>query len=283
MMHRRARVCGLAVLAALLSAGPAVAQARNHLYDKFQVFASGSSVILNSNVRVDGQQNGTDLDAEDDLGLDQFKLQPRGMLRWRPGKRHELEIGYQFARRSGQKILERDFTIGDSVFTAGLDAKTTFDTDQAFFAYRFAFLAKENTQVGVALGLGALFLDVGVDAVATVSNGGGSASGRISQSRSLTGPLGSIGLFGRFHLGKEWYLDTEARGVSVSIDRFTARVLEGGGALRYHFAQHWGGEFGYGVSAIRVTVEPKEDGVAEFEGQLKYSLQNVRIGLIWVP
>lgn len=269
---------GLALLAVLPLAAQSRVQ-RVNLYDKFQFSLSLTDVILNSDLRVDGSGgNGTDVDAEDDLGMDKHKLQPRGAMRWRPGRRHEIEAGYQFARRSADRRLERDITIGDSVFTVGADVSTSFNTDQAFLAYRFAFMAKERTQVGLSLGLGALFLDLGLEA---------QIAGRpIAVSKSVTGPLGSLGLYGRFLSGDRWYFELEGRYVAVSIDRFDIDVLEGGAAVRYHLSEPIGLELGWAFSAIQVVVNPKEfqggrEGI--LSGKVKYSLQSLRLGLVWVP
>jgi hypothetical protein len=267
---------------AFLSAVSLTAQTRVQrvsLYDKFQFSLSLTDVILNSDFRVDGSGgNGTDVDAEDDLGLDQHKLQPRGAMRWRPGRRHEIEAGYQFARRSANKILERDITVADSVYTLGAELNTTYNTDQVFLAYRFAFMAKERTQVGLALGLGALLLDLGLEA---------QIAGRtVAVSKSVTGPLGSLGLYGRFLSGDRWYFELEARYVGISIDRFKIDVLEGGGAARYHFSEALGLELGYALSGIEVNIEPKQldtGGEGILSGRIKYSLQSIRLGLVWVP
>jgi hypothetical protein len=267
---------------ALFGLVPLAAQTRVqrvNLYDKFQFSLSLTDVILNSDFRVDGSGgNGTDVDAEDDLGMDQHKLQPRGALRWRPGRRHEIEAGYQFARRGANKRLERDITVADTVFNVGVDLATTFNTDQVFLAYRFAFMAKERTQVGLALGLGALLLDLGLEA---------QIAGRTAAvSKSVTGPLGSLGLYGRFLSGDRWYFELEGRYVAISIDRFAIDVIEGGAAVRYHLSEPIGLELGWAFSAIEVNIDPKElatGGEGILSGRVKYSLQSIRLGLVWVP
>src|SRR5678815_347904 len=147
-------VLGLLFLGALPVAAQNAKQKAN-LYDKFQLNLSVTGVILNSDIRIDGSGGtGTDIDVEDDLGMEKTKIQPRFSLRWRPGRRHELEGGYQWARRNADKRLSRDIEFGDSSFTAGADIHSTFNTDLAFLTYRFAFMAKERTQIGAALGLG---------------------------------------------------------------------------------------------------------------------------------
>ena len=277
-------VLGLLFLGALPVAAQNAKQKQN-LYDKFQLTLSVTGVILNSDIRVDGSGgSGTDLDVEDDLGLEKTKIQPRFSLRWRPGRRHELEGGYQWARRNADKRLSRDIEFGDSSFTAGADIHSTFNTDLAFLTYRFAFMAKERTQIGAALGLGVLFLDVGVAALGT---GTGPGAGRsFDVSKSVKGPLGSLGLYGRFLAGDSWQFEADFRALKISIDRFHPRVLEAGGAARYYFSQKFGLELGYAASGIRVVVDPKtfengSEGIVS--GEIKYSLQSIRLGAVFVP
>jgi len=264
----------LLIATALAAQGP-----RANLYDRLQVGASITTIILNANIRVDGANGmGTDIDAEDDLGLAKGKLEPRFAVRWRPWRRHEFEGGYQFARRSASRVIDRDITFGDSTYHAGADIGTTLNSDQAFFAYRFAFLAKPRTQVGLAIGFGALFLDAGLDAL------GSGGQVQYSQSQNVTGPLGSVGLYGRFLSGDRWSWEAEARYVHVAIDRFDARVGEGGAAVRYTAWSHVTVEGGYGLSAIKVDIAPAtSSGSGSRSGRIKYSLQNVRLGVIVVP
>lgn len=272
-----------------LLASPAAAQtdsSRNHLYDKFQFAISGTNVLLGTNLRVDGNDGqGTDVDVEDDLGLDRSKFQPRFGFRWRPGRRHELEVGYQFARRTGQKTLSDSLRFGDTTFYANATIKPTFNSDQAFLVYRFAFMAKERTQVGAALGLGPYFFDVAIDALASAS--GGSQTGEVaySESASVIGPTASLGLFGRFRLGDRWYLDADIRYITISIDRFKASVLDAGLAARYFMSRKVGFELGYGGNGIKVDVEAKDRAAAAGfkSGRIKFTQQTFRLGIILAP
>jgi hypothetical protein len=263
---------------------PLLAQSpKTTLYPKFQLNLAVPVIILNSDIRVDGSGGrGTDLDAEDDLGLSKSELEPRVALRWRPGRRHELEVGYQFARRNAEKTLERSVDFVDSTFEVGTRVGVAFDSDEAFLTYRFAFMARERTQVGFGLGLGALLVDLRIDALAA----SGSDQVDYSQSAKVTGPLGSVGLFGRFLAGDRWHFEVDARYLQISINRFEPRVLEAGGVARYALSPAVAIEAGYGFSGIRLEVGPKTTESGEtglVSGQIKYSLQNVRLGLVWNP
>ena len=277
-------------LALSASVRPAAAQSdttqRNHLYDKLQFTLSGTAVVINSNIRVDGSNGqGTDLNAEEDLGLARTKFQPRLALRWRPGKRHELELGYQFARRTGDKVLTKDIEFGDSTFTAGLRVKSTYNSDQAFLVYRFALMAKERSQVGLALGVGPYFLETGIDATGSISSGDQSQSGSRSVSKSIVGPTGSLGVYGRSWAGERWYLEGDLRYIKVTIDRFDARVYAVNASARYFVSPAVALEAGYGFDGVKVDVGPKTTGITAglISGQIKFSQQNFRLGVVWTP
>src|SRR5262249_33077943 len=109
--HQMIRIVGFATLLSLLALGlapPCEAQSSlGSLYDKWQIDLSGALVIMGGTIRVDGSSGeGTDINT-DDTGLPRERIQPRVSVRWRPGHRHELELGYQLARRSAERTLDR--------------------------------------------------------------------------------------------------------------------------------------------------------------------------------
>jgi hypothetical protein len=275
----------LGTVAILLSAtlgarGLAAQEERNHLYDKWQLTAAGAVVFFGSEMRIDGSKGrGTEIHIEDDLGLASTKFQGRGAVRFRIGHRHELELGYLMARRNQEKTITRDLTFADTTFTAGFHLKSVFNADNAFLAYRYAFIAKERTQVGAALGIGAILFKTSIEAEANV----GGATGSYSRERSLTGPTGSLGLFGRFRLGEDWYLESEGRAIWIGIDRFDAYVLDVNGAIRYFPWTKFGFEAGYSYNGVRVDVAQASGKPNSLSGQIKYNFQNVRLGIIYTP
>jgi hypothetical protein len=270
-----------AILACVPAARGLLAQdSRNHLYDKWQFTASGAVVFFGSEMRVEGPNGGgTDIGVEDDLGLAKEKFQGRFAARFRIGHRHELELGYLLARRNAEKTLSRDIEFTDTTFTAGLHVKSVFNADNLFLNYRYAFVAKEGTQVGAALGLGAILFKTSMDAEAGI----GGATAAYSRERSLTGPIGSLGLFGRFRSGSAWYFEADARAIWIGIDRFDAYVADIGGSIRYFPWTKVGFEAGYQYNGVRVDVSQAEGRPNSLSGRIKYNFQNVRLGIVYTP
>jgi hypothetical protein len=269
---------GLAVFLGLAALAAPAAQAQSslgRLYDKWQLDLSGAVVIMGTTIRVDGAEGqGTDVKS-DDLGLPGERFMPRASVRWRPGHRHELELGYQFARRSAERTLDREVIFADSTYDVGLDTKTKFRTDQAFLVYRYALKAAERTQLGVGVGVGILPFKFQLDAIGST----GSDSVTSSATKSVIGPTASIGGYGRFLFGERWYLETDLRYIAIKIDRIKPSVVEGNLAGRYFLSNKLAAELGYGISSIRITVDPRANGEG-FSGKIKYPLQNIRLGVV---
>ena len=287
-MFRRSKsalsVARLSWMIALLGAGaamPARAEQLVGLHDKFQLSGSFTSVILGTNIRIDSERTGqgTDLDVEQDLGLDKAVPEPRFSLRWRPGRKHELEGGFQFAQRGAEKTLDRDISVADTTFNVGANLKTQFNTNQAFLTYRYTIFDKERSQIGAGIGLGAIFLGLGIDALASA----GSSQVNYSADADLVGPFAAIGIYGRVLSGERWEFEGDARVLKATVDRYTPRVLDFSAAGRYFLSKRWGLEGGWGISDIKLDVGPKTDGNGFFSGQLKFSQQNIRVGVVFVP
>jgi hypothetical protein len=271
----------LAAAAAILAAAPAIAQEQNtSLYHKFEISPSVTSAILNSNIRVDSESGaGTDVDAEDDLGLQTVRWEPRIMARWRPGRHHEIEGGYQFARRNNEHQLERTITVRDTTFDAGLNVKTHLNTDIAYLNYRYAIIAKDRTQAGIGLGLGALPFKFGIDALASA----GSKEVTYTAGENLTVPVGALGIYGRFLLGTKFATEVDTRIVKLQIDRFDVQFVQLNAAGRYFPSPRYGFELGAGADAAKVDIGPREGANVQVSGRVKYSITNVRLGFVYVP
>ncbi len=248
----------------------------NHLRDTWDFTLSGASVILSSDLRVDGDQmEGTTINVEDILGLDKDKFQPRLAATWRPGKRHELEVGYQFVRRNATQILTRQIIFRDSTYDIGRRVDTNFDSDQLFLNYRFALWSTENAQAGIGVGVGALFLDATLDAIVA----GSSNAIQFSSGKSYTAPTGSIGGFGKWAFGSQSVLSADLRAIKADIGDINATVWEGGASYRYYLTPMFGGELGYGISDFDIDIKHNGSN-GDRETKLKYSLQNLRFGLV---
>jgi hypothetical protein len=250
----------------------------NHLRDRWEATVSGAAVMLASRLRVDGDASpGTTIDVERILGLNKTKVQPRIALAWRPGRRHEFELGYQFVRRDAEKTLTQQFVFRDSTYRVGERVRTFFNSDQLFATYRYAFRARERSEMGLGVGLGALLFDLGLDVLVA---GGGGNSVQSSRTRSFTAPSGSLGLYGKWAVGRQSYINADLRAVKVSASWLDATIYEGGLGYRFFFTPRFGAEAGYGVSSYDLTITSTRANGNDVHTFVRYTLQNLRLGVV---
>jgi hypothetical protein len=254
---------------------------RKHLYDNRQLSPSATLMIYSSDLRIAPDSgSGTTINVETGLGLETTNLQPRVAGRFRLGKRNEIELGFQWATRSSEKTLMDTLVVGDTTFAAGLRVAIRMTTSQPFLAYRFAFMARERTQLGLGVGIGAILMHEDIDALTGTTAGGQDTTiTQFSHEKTVPWPTFSVGLFGRFRVGNHWYVDADARGVYLKIQDISASIFEGGGAVKYFFSDTFGAELGYDIGAYSVALG-RNDRI-DFSGKLKYLVQGVRVGVIF--
>lgn len=283
------RLNRIALAAVLVAAPPATLAAQEldpHLFPKFELTASGSLLLFSTVTRVDPTAHpglGTEISLENDLGSSRENFEPRGTLRWRPGRRHELEVGYLRAVRSGDRAIDRTINFRDTSFAVGAAVASSLRTSQAFLNYRYAFRVRPTSQIGATLGVGVIFLKSSLNAQATL---GGTSTGD-SATSSLNGPVASLGLYGRFRLGETWYLEGDGRGVYITISNYTGTVVEGGVALRKFLSNTFGLEFGWNIGFYKVTFDRPASGTgflgSGFSGSVKYTVNAFRLGVVIQP
>ncbi len=261
----------------------AAAQAVNHMYDRFQAGAQVSDVIVSSSVRVDAGSGaaGTDFELAD-LGLSKGAFSWAATGFWRPGRRHEIGLGYVDIRRSAEKVLTDTINIGDTSFAAGLKVNTKLRAPTLQLSYRFAFLAHDNVKVGLLVGLGALFFNLDANAVAGATGGGAdTAIVQFGSSTSLIGPTASLGLFASFRAGDHWYFNVDAGGIGAKISNIGVGSWRGVAEAQYFFGNHWAAIAGWSLIGDKVTADDDTGGWLDFKGSLKFSFQTIRLGMIY--
>jgi hypothetical protein len=255
----------------------------NHLYDKFQIGISAADAVISSDIQINNADGslGTSVDLGD-LGISKNAFAPAGGIAWRPGKRHQLQLNYLYISRSGEKTLVDTIDFADTSFAAGARVNTKFSAPTLGLAYRFAFMARENTEIGFQLGLGALFFDLGIDALAGATGGGGdTATVSYSASKSLTGPTAALGLYANFRLGNHWILGASAGAIGAKISNITASTWTGAVDAKYFFNDHWGAAAGWNINGIKVSSSGDGEGWIDLSGSIKYTYQVFRLGVLY--
>ena len=281
---------GLTALVVLALAAPRLASAqdatadKNHLYDKLQVGVSFTTVLNNSDVRVDGTSGnlGTSINFKDLLGVSGSTVQPALGLAWKPGRKTELDLGYQFLNTSGSRAFSDSLVIGDNEFFGNINLNTKLGSDNATLQFKYSLFAKERHNIGLAIGLGAIFFSAEFDGSASGCVGDACDGTTISLKKSLTGPTASLGAFGNWRLGDRWYVGGDARGLGARVDRFDISIFEADANVRYYLSNRWGLGLGWYYTNVTVNVGAKSGNAAveDLVGKLAYDYTSLRLGVV---
>lgn len=284
----RACAAGVVIFVAALPAR-ALSQAplRNHLYDKLEVGVAATIVLDRSEARVDSPDGeiGTTFSLPNALGMQGASVQPAVGIRWKPIRRAELELTYQFLNRTGQRTIDRNLEVGGDTVYAGLASTSQLGSDDATLQLKYALWAGDGHTVGLALGIGAILFRLQIDAEGDATGGGGSVADTVRIDRRLTGPTASVGAFGNVRLGRRWYAAADVRALEVRFDRYGLSVLEGKLQATYYLSNRWGlgGGMYYTDVAVEVKPPPTRSGDAtDLFGAVKHAYTSLRLGLIGV-
>lgn len=265
-LTRRQRRWLPAAAVLLIAAAPAsFAEAGNPLTDRFSISLGGFLLDTDTELRVDGDVRGTEIDLGRDLGFqdaDRF----RADAYWRMTPRQKLRLMYFDTNASSTRVLSEEIVFNDEVYEVNLEVTGRLETQVTALSYEFDFLQGDNYELGGTFGIHNLSFEVGLSAEA---NG-------LSASRSSTaeadGPLPVLGLHGVYRINDKWYLDGGIQYFQISFDPYDGSVTDLTASVVWQATKHFA--FGAGWNQFRTKVEVDGD---RFDGELTWKYGGARI------
>ena len=192
----------------------------------FFSFSNTDIQLNNKNTNTDG----TNVNLENDLGLDTFKATPFGEARWRITPHHRVELGVFALDRDGAATADTQLVIDDLVIEVGASAETELDLTLGRFTYGYSFINDGKKELGVMVGAHIASLDYDVSLTGTL--GGGSA-GVTSTGENFTAPLPHVGVMGGYAFRDDLVLDARLVGFYLEISDYSGWLLEAETKLTY--------------------------------------------------
>lgn len=218
-----------------------------------------------SKVRLDSSdgQFGTEINFEDDLGLQSSKGLSMLDLNWRLNLHHRIEASYVSLNRSGDTNVTADIRFGDDVFTIGTEINSKFQTDIWRVAWGWSWINNSKFEFGTLLGLHVTQIEVGIRAL----------DGRIEENKSTTAPLPTIGLHGTYAFTPKLHLRGFFQWFALEYDKYDGSLFNASAALDYYAFDNFGIGIGYSLYdydlKVDDTVNLKFD--YEFKGPMAYA------------
>jgi hypothetical protein len=261
---------GLAAGACLL-AGPALAQPASYsdVPDRFRLEAGGFRIGASTSLTFNtAGLLTTPVDFERlNVPEDATRFYIEGF--WRPSRRHDLSLSWYRNRRDGDpKTVERDFTWGDRVITAGVSVTGRARSSYLSGVYRFAAYKNDRFEVGPALGIGFLWLEAGIRGQGGASAAAGEVSGPFDISKSLAQPTGALGVYLYWWPIRRLLVRADLRYILVKPGDSEAALADARAAAVYHPWRNVGFGLQYTYTKFRY-----DRGLlsTELGGSLRYS------------
>jgi hypothetical protein len=215
--------------------------------DHFAMRAIYFQPSVTTDVRLDPGSNlngGTQLSAEDDLGLDDAVNQGRLEFDLRLRERHHLRADFFKLSRFKQQPLARDIIFGDFTFQAGDMFRTSLDWRVLSLTYTYQFFKFDRFEAGVGLG---------IHIIQARAEGG--EPGTLNRERdSEAGIFPTIAANAAFRISKRWSVTARGQSFSASPEDFEGKMSDYHLDLQYRWRRNFAVGLGYTMLETNLLV-----------------------------
>ncbi len=237
-----ARFTLLFVLWIIFGLPTAIAQTED--YNKFSLSLGWFFTDRETDTRFDTSigSPGTDVDLEDELGLDKtdsvFRLD--GYYRFAP--KHQINFSVFDLSRVATTQIQKDISWDDTVFP--IDTVLTTDFDLAIYKvdYTWRFKQRDNWYLGLTVGL--YIADFNIDLFTTNAD--------LFERGGATAPLPVIGLRGAYEFSERWTFRADGEFFFLEYQDFDGSLYDVYAGLEYSVSEHMG--IGVGVNAVKLNL-----------------------------
>jgi hypothetical protein len=208
-----------------------------------------------STIRLDGPLgNGTSIDVEEVLGLDENIDSYEAGIEWRFFDRHRLSVTYFDLSRDATTELTVGFTWDDQPFSIGIPIQSEYKWNTAAAFYTWSFLQTNKYEVGLDIGAHITTLKLSVFQPTL---------GLRAETKSVTAPLPILGLRGTYAFTPKLQLKVGGGWFGIKIDDVEGSQWVANFDLEYNMWKHVG--FGLGYRFYNLDVDVTDD---DFRAQI---------------
>jgi hypothetical protein len=226
----------------------------NVVEDRLRVEVNLFGASPQTRLRVDESptQPGTEINAEDDLGLDDFQLLPQVELTLLPAKRHLVRFSAFAIHRSAEQAIEKDISFDDEEYFVGESVSSRLNMNLFGLTYGYRLYLRQRSEISATLGV--QIADVDANAVVR--------SRVVRESESGVAPLPLIGLEGRYDFTPSWSGEWRAQYLSVNVSDVDGSILDARLAVTWRVNPYL--VLGLGYRTFQIDVDSKDEGTPGF-------------------
>lgn len=165
-----------------------------------------TDIQIDSNAGVPGTQ----LNAEDEFGLDKSDYEAKVQAMVRVGERHRLRFDYFSLDRSGQTTVTQPIVFRDVVLQPGDPLNSNLSIRTLGITYGYSFLHSDRYEVAATIGIN----DTDISARARVQT----QARHVNQTEDQAGPVPTLGLDATYVVSKRFYFDARGQYFRIRVD-----------------------------------------------------------------
>jgi hypothetical protein len=241
----------------------------DYLLKRWRLTISGFQPEIDGTLRVDPNVdvNGTQIDLEQDLRLDDFDTAPQLDLTVRLTPHHRIDLDYFQLSRSESHALDRQITFGDETFDVNAEVSADLDVQLGQINYGWSFLNNGRTELGVSIGAYIARLEAEL-------RGRVGTSTEAKERADTTVGFPVLGAHGALAITPQWVISGQAQWLQLSVDDYDVTLSQLSLELDYQIMEHIGLSAGY--SYYNMDIERDDN---DFSGELDLGFQGPSLGV----
>lgn len=197
-------------------------------------------------------EQGTQISAEDDLGLDDSKILVQGELTLLPGEHHLVRLSGMTTRRSAEKDIETVIEFDDEVYQIGERVSSELNLTMFGLTYGYRFLVKERGELTGTFGI--QIAEVEANAVVR--------DRVVRDSESGVAPVPFVGVEGRFDFSSRWSAEARVQYLTANVEDVDGSITDARLALTWRKNPHL--VFGLGYRSFTIEVDSRNEDTPGF-------------------
>ncbi len=206
--------------------------------------------------------NGREIDFQNDLGISNDKVLPRGTFKWRMSNSSQLQFEYFSFSDSGSANFTGRF--GEGFFSGAIDSEERLDIYRLFYGYNF--FKEADYELGVGIGTHIARTKASLEGSATV---GGIPLPSFKEELDEWGLLPNLGAYGSYAFSDKVLLSARADWLSLSVSGIDGTLWNASTTLQYQMHRNFG--LGLAYNYINVEMSEDENQPGGWDGQLKFT------------
>jgi hypothetical protein len=226
----------------------------NVIEDRLRVEVNLLGASASTRMRVDESNTllGTEIDAEKDLGLEDFQLLPQVEFTLLPGERHLIRLSAFAVHRAAQKVIEKPISFDDQDYLTGERVDSRLNLTMFGLTYGYRVLVRQRGELSATLGI--QIADVEANAVVR--------SRVVREAESGVAPLPLIGVEGRFDFTPRWAVEARAQYLTVDVSQVNGSILDARLALTWRVNPYLA--MGLGYRTLQINVDSADEDTPGF-------------------